>query len=430
MNRRRLGQLLRVAVRTPGRAPPAPLARALAGPDAAALATLADYHRVAGFLHRTVAAVESSHPELVTRLRAAHAEAVRRHLRAVADLGCVGEALRGAGIPWLVFKGPVLAETVYPDIDLRTYRDLDVLVPGDRLAQAVAALEGAGAGLTDRNWELFLARRTGALHLLLPYGTVCDLHWDVLHDRWQRAAFAVPGGDLLQRARTVGIGGMQVPTLDPEDTLHHLMVHACLSGAERLVWLKDVELAIRRLRPDWDVVVARCREARTGLPAAVVLSRARRILGAPVPGEVLATLDPSPTWTRLVACSDRLIPPERVSRRGSLPRLVARATGPDLPSSALGLVSRAGSWLSGAVRPGGPRARQGEASHPGSGRHPSGGEAGRAAFMEAVARAGRPSGHLTGARPAGGPRQRPGSATRRGLPDSVPNARDRQDRCP
>lgn len=377
MSRRRLGAVLRACVTHPDRALPAALAPLLRDPaPARLLATASAYHRVSGFVRPVAAATPGAHPRLAAALDRAQAGAVGRHLGALVELPVVRRVLDGAGIPWLVMKGPVLAETVYPTVDLRPYQDLDVLVPGERLREAIEGLEDAGAELIDRNWALFVEREVGEVHLVLPSGSLCDLHWHVLHDRHERAAFRLPTRDLLERSRRVALGGLEVPTLDPVDTLHHLAVHACLSGAERLIWLEDVTLVLRVLRPDLDELVARCRAAGTGLLAAVVLARARRVLGAPVPAEVVRALDPGGAWTRLVAAADRIAPPEQVTGQGSLPRLVARATRHGLRSS-LGRAARhAASWALATCHPGRGRWEGGgSTTDPGSARYPAGGNA-------------------------------------------------------
>jgi hypothetical protein len=56
-----------------------------------------------------------------------------------------------AGVPWLVVKGPALAE-LHGAPDLRAYSDLDVLVPSAAFGDALAALESAGAAVLARNW--------------------------------------------------------------------------------------------------------------------------------------------------------------------------------------------------------------------------------------------------------------------------------------
>jgi hypothetical protein len=48
------------------------------------------------------------------------------------------------------------------------------------------------------------------IHVLLPAGTIADLHWHLLNDPASRRAFPADVHDLLKRARTVEIGGQAI----------------------------------------------------------------------------------------------------------------------------------------------------------------------------------------------------------------------------
>ena len=78
-------------------------------------------------------------------------------------LARVGAVLDAAGIPWLVFKGPVLSSSVYCDSGMRRYSDLDVLVPPDRFADAVAAMEDANYANPVTSWAPQVYFRSGAI---------------------------------------------------------------------------------------------------------------------------------------------------------------------------------------------------------------------------------------------------------------------------
>jgi hypothetical protein len=59
-------------------------------------------------------------------------------LRVASGLGKLGAAFDAAGLEWLALRGPALSQQIYGDPGLRTFRDLDLLVRGDRLEEAVA----------------------------------------------------------------------------------------------------------------------------------------------------------------------------------------------------------------------------------------------------------------------------------------------------
>jgi hypothetical protein len=136
-----------------------------------------------------------------------------------------------------------------------------------------------------------------------------------------------------------------VLTLDPEDTLIQLSLHAGLSGAVKLAWLKDIERAC--VAPDlaWDEVVSRAHRFGTAEVVAISLRRAQALLGADVPSDVIADLGGSRVWQGIVRSSERLSPAGRPPNQPSLSRAVTRATRNGLGTSLRALAARLGDDL-------------------------------------------------------------------------------------
>ncbi|MFN2556763.1 MAG: nucleotidyltransferase family protein [Nitriliruptorales bacterium] len=363
----------------------AQLHNALAGPAGIRLVSAAERHGIIGYLREAARHAPCLHPQVRTLLETRYDEAVRSHLRALADLALLRRVLDEARVPWAVVKGPVLAETVYPRFDLRAYRDLDVLVAPTAFPDALRALESAGASLFERNWTLLLGGMKGQIHLTLPHGSFCDLHWHLLHDREVREAYRLPTAALLRRARGVVLGGVGATSLDPPDAVVHLAVHACLSGADRLVWLKDLDETLRRVPLPWDEVVSRAQAAGAGLAVAAVLGLVGRVLATPLPSGVVDALDPRGVWQRIVSAAARLSPPQVATGDGSALRLVMRSTRPTLASSLRQVAVRSVAW-SRHPRSSSLQARMAlrDPSRADSAQYASGKESGRAAYLAAV----------------------------------------------
>ncbi len=252
---------------------------------------LAERHRVLGSLARSLLRAAGVPDEDRSAVEARIARAAARNLRVLEDLRGVAAALEG--LPWLVTKGPVLAETVYPAPELRPYGDLDLVVEPRAFGDAVAALEAAGASVEDRNWALLAREGRGQLHLRLPHGTLADLHWHLVNRASVRGAFRIPMTALFERGRWADVAGIRSPVLEPTDALLHVALHAALSGGNRLLWLQDVAMLLGRGGVDLDALVRRARRWRVGTPVAIVLGRARRTLGAPIEPELLGALERS-----------------------------------------------------------------------------------------------------------------------------------------
>ncbi len=331
------------------------------------------------------AGVEDLEPILQARLEEQYFVSVGTHARCIQDLAIAGHALDAARVPWVAFKGPVLAEAVYSRPDLRAYVDLDLLVAPSRLADAMQTLERAGGAVLDRNWLLARQRMHGELHVRMPTGSIVDLHWHVLNDPLLRSAFTVDTDELIRRARIVGIAGMQVPTFDETDTLVQLALHAAMAGGNRLLWCKDLEQAVTNGDPDWDQVIARARAANAGPPVAVMLALASRALCFDIPSGVISELSPGALWMRLTRGADRVAPVERWSGGRSVVRDVARATRRNDRASTNALVRRYASMLR-TGRLGRPHATDRDPHSPGSVLFTAGDDADRAAFFAEVAR--------------------------------------------
>ena len=188
-------------------------------------------------------------------------------------------------------KGPVVAALLYPDVGDRSYGDLDLLVDRRDFPQAMRVLEELGYQHAIHNWALAEEMLAGQVGMSSPAVTV-DLHWHLHYSREDRRPFAVDPEAMIERTRLVDVSGVTTPTLDPVDTLLTLAFHAARSDGHRLVWLKDIERAVAVEQPDLDELVRRCRAYRCAPPVGVMLGRARSLLDADVPDEIMRALVP------------------------------------------------------------------------------------------------------------------------------------------
>ena len=297
-----------------------------AGEDVPTLVAAARAHGVEAWLASCLPAGDDRYAELVAqrpRFLAARA-------RQLSTAKAITAMLAGAGIDTAILKGPSIAGTVYPRPDMRHGVDLDLLVrPGD-LNPILDLLAGNGYDLLDTNWPLIADLVPGELRVRAPNSTMIDLHWHLLQQPDLRREFSLPTDDLLDRARPFGDG--RLFGLDPVAQLVHVALHATLSGANRLLWMVDIDRLARAGGTDWPEVIAYAKRSRTGLPVAVALAGTRARLGTPVPTATLRELAGGRAWLTL----DRLV------RAGSPLRL-----DPSKPATA---VAFARSTRSSAVR--------------------------------------------------------------------------------
>lgn len=273
------------------------------------------FHHIPSILATQIRPMTQLPTAVKEAVEVAHLTNSLRQLRYLADLRNLAVLLDGIAVPWIVVKGPAVAQSWFPNRLLRDYLDVDVLVPRQRLGEVLDALESYGAVLVDRNWPLIAQQMRGELSWALPGGTLLDLHWALVNDRRKRAIFRLPTDEFLARARTLTSGNIAFRAGSAEDQLIHVAIHALLGGGHRLSWLKDLQLAAAA-GPDWDAVVERSRRWRVAGPVAVMLGRAVDVLGAPVPPAVTRSLLPGLGWRQLAALATRKFPPSESHVRG------------------------------------------------------------------------------------------------------------------
>jgi hypothetical protein len=220
--------------------------------------------------------------------KAARQNAVR-HFSRLAWLQKFGAALDALGVQWVVLKGPVLAELSYKGV-IRSYSDLDLLVPARQLRLAVQALELVGAAIPDQDWPQLVKQAKGELSMAVHGSPLVDLHWHLVYHRSARDRFMIPTDELLERRRHAQLRTVEAWVLDPADFAAHIALHASFAGGHRLRRLLDIERTLANQPVDWDVFVNRCQSWRVGLPVAALLHCARETLGAAVPNEVVREL--------------------------------------------------------------------------------------------------------------------------------------------
>lgn len=250
---------------------------------------LAEHHGVAPLVYERVRSARLEIPEtVVDELRRRYDDNARRNLTFVAELLRVVNALGAHGIDAMPYKGPVLAETVYGDLALREFSDLDVLVrPQDvgRAKEALKALEYApNLDLSAVEERAYL--RSGYEYTFDgPLGkNLLEIQWAIV-PRFFAVDFSV--ADFFGRAALVDLGGRKVKTLSPEDLLLALCVHGVKHAWTRLCWLRDVAAVMQLPRLDWEVALDRARELGIRRIVEVSLALGNRLLGADMPEGVV-----------------------------------------------------------------------------------------------------------------------------------------------
>lgn len=244
-------------------------------------------HGVLPLLARRVAALPADSrrrmPDgLADRLARRRRDLSFRNLHQLSLLGEVVDQLKAEGVPVLAFKGPALACTVYPELGLREFVDLDILIAERHRDRAQGALRSRGfesgnetdATAPEDPYAVPLFRERDGCHL--------DLHWRLAPEH---RALAPDHAGI--RAEKLEIQGRDVRVPCPEDHLLLLAVHGAKHGPRpwpKLKWIADVAwLLDRHPEVDWDTGLQRARAVGCGRALLLAVALGRDLLGAELP---------------------------------------------------------------------------------------------------------------------------------------------------
>jgi hypothetical protein len=213
------------------------------------------------------------------------------------------QALHDAGITATIVKGAAVARRLYPDVSLRTFTDVDVLLPEAQRDAPAGIMRGLGfgwpargpAGRYEQKWVLAAQR-----------DVMIELHSNLVHSPKLRGAMCVRHEDVLD----AGGGDSNAPTaLLLVAAAHAAVGHQC----DRLQHLVDVTQAARGAAGPID----RARLAAVSRRCGVTLA-------------VAAALDLAGRTFREPAATDlaRMLMPGQTGRLAGMilsPRLVLRA---------------------------------------------------------------------------------------------------------
>ena len=247
-----------------------------AGADAARASALAPAHGLGPMLFRALSAAgraDEASPSLRSETDLWRAQARVLLPRAVA---LATEPLLADGLEPVIWKGPALAAR-YPDPALRPMADMDMILPADQHAPAVAALERAGwRAVKPHGGEHY---DTGLVHPSLP-GLPIELHFGL--NSWRHRPNRLRSDGLWARRQPIELFGSKAFGLAPDDEVVALSAHAGkpYHVFSRLIWATDVVVVSDGV--DWGAVRDRAETCGCRTVVAVML-RLAAVLGATPP---------------------------------------------------------------------------------------------------------------------------------------------------
>jgi hypothetical protein len=210
-----------------------------------------------------------------------HTSAIQRR-QTVDHLGVVLDGMRLAKIPAIPYKGPTLAMLVYGNLNLRHFKDLDIVVPPRDYQRAQSVLLAQGYVLVGE-----LGYESEFHHPTL--GIAIDLHRTLFAPHF---AYGETFLTLSSRLRAIDCGDQRLYSMNPEDLLIFLALQVgkdSCCGRLRLGQFCDVAELVRR-HPDlsWERLMRRARRLGALRMLGLVLYLVHDWFQVAVPPAVLA----------------------------------------------------------------------------------------------------------------------------------------------
>jgi hypothetical protein len=270
-----------------------PLVRALTHPQSTrdlrggawtALLAIAHGERLIGSLAARLAGVALP-PAVAAAFDEAKTQTAFGHVQALWEVEMVRRAFAPHGLPLILLKGSAFAFAALPPAIGRQVGDLDILVPGDRMAEAEAVLAEAGYEWLkpDAYTDLYYRRW---MHELPPLvhrerGSMIDVHHTILPLTARRTPDAAA---LVADSVEVAPG---IFTLSPADIIVHAATHMLadgdLAGGLRNLWDIDQLLRLYAVDPGfWSALETRAVRHQMVEPVARALRLAHRLYETPI----------------------------------------------------------------------------------------------------------------------------------------------------
>ena len=222
---------------------------------------LAEHHGVLQLAARNLIEHARGLPAEVERtLRSAYQANLRSSLWFAAELARIMQHFERRQLRAIPYKGAVLAQSLYHDLSLRSFSDLDFLIsPADfeRAKQVLAEIGYRPSAELTSAVERFWLRKGYERSFDGAAGkNLVELQWAFLPH-----FYGVDLGveDVMARAGRTVVGRCEMPCLSAEDLLLVLCLHAAKHLWTRLIWISDIAETLRTQTIDYSLVFSQAR---------------------------------------------------------------------------------------------------------------------------------------------------------------------------
>jgi len=241
-------------------------------------------------------------------LRQSYFRSLMRNQSLLNELSPVLRSCEERSLPVMLLKGAALCQTVYGDVALRPFGDVDILVhEGD--------MEAAGKVLESLGFEIILGiyrvsddhnARFGWHWAYHKGNHVIELHWDLTE---RQGPFHLDMDEYWRGAQPVKVDGNSAVVMNDENQLIHLCLHQFKHQWQHIRDLTDVALLAEQVEAagKWRSVLEKSRAQRLDRCVYFNLVLAKRVLGLRIDEAELAAFINKPKPGRISAAMIDLI---------------------------------------------------------------------------------------------------------------------------
>ena len=213
------------------------------------------------------------------------------------------------GVPAIPYKGPTLAASIYGDVTLRQFSDLDILIQKEDLKRARDLIVPLGyqphINLSDVDVTHYIESRNELSFLRQDRRVTVELQWEITPHYFN---FPIPSKYLWESKERVVRKDSEFNALPADVELLVMCVHGTKDLWARLLWVCDVAEFIRKNDGlEWDRVISLSSTSGSLRMLFLGLLLAKDLLDAPIPEEVMENVDADPMVGRLATKTEERI---------------------------------------------------------------------------------------------------------------------------
>jgi hypothetical protein len=262
------------------------------------LTELAGFHDLTALIFYRLQKYDQQLPEGVFSVIKSHyLRNIRANLRLWKEFLQIGAQFQKSSIDILPIKGIDILARFYPDLDLRSMVDIDILIKEEQLLRAQEVLSALGYqkelfGLKEEYW------RKQQCHIVFhKNGIIVEVHWGLDFKRGNRVILP----RLWQRLQKKESADYKINLLSPEDALFSLALHLRRYG--NILSLKQVFDAARIIKEsptlDWEYVLKECKNGKIRATIYFLLMQVGLFTQTSIPPEIFNSLN-LPFWQRML----------------------------------------------------------------------------------------------------------------------------------